>query len=116
MEISCECRERVIHAQGASGAALRKDDFHFGMMVWDTYRKGDDRFFIEVALRDMYPGLTTEESLLGRRHVDSSVNSLRVHCTDLRFGQSAKVLDAKREVDPSSHELLPDSLGENRNC
>ena len=26
----------------------RNDDFHFGMLAWDVYKKGDDRLYIEV--------------------------------------------------------------------
>ncbi len=38
---------------------------------------------MDVAVWDMYPGLTEEEALMGARHVDSAVNTVRVRCTDL---------------------------------
>ena len=37
----------------------RNDDFHFGMMAWDLYKKGNDRFLIELTVRDKYPGLSS---------------------------------------------------------
>ena len=36
---------------------------------------------MDVAVWDMYPGLTKEEALIGARHMDSSVNTVRVLCT-----------------------------------
>jgi hypothetical protein len=51
----------------------QNDDFHFGMMTWDLYKKGDDRFYIDVTVRDMYHWLTTEEALIGTRN-DTTVN------------------------------------------
>jgi hypothetical protein len=59
----------------------RYDDFRFGMMAWDAYKK-DERFLIEVTVRDMYPGLTTEESLIGSRNIDSSVNTVPCKCVE----------------------------------
>ena len=38
---------------------------------------------MDVAVWDMYPGLTEEEALLGARHMDSTVNTVRVQCRDL---------------------------------
>jgi hypothetical protein len=38
---------------------------------------------MDVEVWDMYPGLTQEEALIGARHVDSAVNTVRVHCTDV---------------------------------
>ena len=57
----------------------RNDDFHFGMMAWDLYKKGDDRFYIDVTVRDMYNWLTTEEALIGTRN-DTAVNGVRLQC------------------------------------
>jgi hypothetical protein len=38
---------------------------------------------MDVAVWDMYPGLTEEEALIGARHMDSSVNTVRSRCSDL---------------------------------
>jgi hypothetical protein len=58
----------------------RNDDFHFGMMAWDLYKKGDDLFYIDVMVRDMYHGLTTEEALIGTTNIDTVVNRIRLQC------------------------------------
>jgi hypothetical protein len=58
----------------------RNDDFHFGMLAWDAYKTGTDPFRIEVTVRDMLPGLTTEEAQIGIRNIDSSVISVRLTC------------------------------------
>ena len=55
-------------------------DFHFGMMAWDAYKQGNNRFVIGLTVRDMYPGLTTEEALIGIRNIDSSVALGRLNC------------------------------------
>jgi hypothetical protein len=60
----------------------RNDDFLFGMMAWDTYKNGNDRFCIEVTVCDMYPGLTTKEALVGIRNIDSSVNAVELKCAE----------------------------------
>ena len=39
-----------------------------------------DPFVIEVTVRDMHPGLTSEEALIGTRTMNS-VNAFHVHCT-----------------------------------
>jgi hypothetical protein len=38
---------------------------------------------MDVAVWDVYPVLTEEEALIGARHMDSAVNTVRVRCTDL---------------------------------
>jgi hypothetical protein len=53
----------------------RNDDFHFGMMAWDLYKKGDDRFYIDVMVRDR----TAEGALIGTRN-DTAVNGVRLQC------------------------------------
>jgi hypothetical protein len=60
----------------------RNDEFSFGMMAWDAYKKGDDRFWIDVTVCDMYPGLTTEEALIGTRNIDSDVKTIRLKCVE----------------------------------
>ena len=59
----------------------RNDDFLFGMKAWDLL--GNARFFIEVTVCDVYPGLTTEEALIGIRNMDSSAASVRLKCNDM---------------------------------
>jgi hypothetical protein len=58
----------------------RNDDSHFGMMAWDLYKKGDDRSYIDVTVRDMYHWLTTEEALIGTRNIGTDVNRVRLKC------------------------------------
>jgi hypothetical protein len=43
---------------------------------------------MDVAVWDVYPGLTEEETLIGVRHMDSAVNTVRVHCTDFESFES----------------------------
>jgi hypothetical protein len=100
-------------------------DIHFGMTVWDAYTKGNDHFFIDLMVSDMYPGLTTEEALIGTRNIDSSVNTFRLKCAEqktVHFGKHNNMRspehrikndgdgNGKREVDISSQELLPDLI------
>jgi hypothetical protein len=40
---------------------------------------------MDVAVWDMYPGLTKEEALIGARHMDSAVNTVRVLCTSVEY-------------------------------
>jgi hypothetical protein len=65
--------------------------------VWDACIPKQDPFVIEVTVRDLHPGLTSEEALIGARHVDSAVNTVRVHCTDLESGDGTKVLDGEED-------------------
>jgi hypothetical protein len=37
---------------------------------------------MDVAVWDLYEVLTVEEALIGARHMDSAVNTVRVHCSD----------------------------------
>jgi hypothetical protein len=50
---------------------------------------------MDVAVWDMYPGLTEEEALIGARHMDSAVNTVRVLCTDSDSGERTKVPDGE---------------------
>ena len=54
-------------------------------------------FFVEITLRDMHPGLTSEEALIGTRRLDSAVNTVRVHCADLESGEREEPLDLSKE-------------------
>jgi hypothetical protein len=47
------------------------------------------RVYAEVF--EMYPGLTVEEALIGARDMDSAVNTVRVHCSDLVGLQEAGI-------------------------
>jgi hypothetical protein len=55
--------------------------------MWDTYIPQKDAFEIEVTVRDMHPGLTSEEALIGTRRVNSAVNTVRVRCANLESGE-----------------------------
>jgi hypothetical protein len=48
----------------------------------DTYILQGDPFEIEVTVRDLHPGLTSEEALIGIRRLNSAVNIVRVRCTE----------------------------------
>jgi hypothetical protein len=50
--------------------------------VWDAYIPRKGPFEIEVTVRDLNPGLTSEEALIGLRRVNSAVNAVKVLCTD----------------------------------
>ena len=54
----------------------QNDDFYFGMLAWDGYKKGQIEE-IGVTVRDMFPGLTTDEARIGIRNIDSSVARLK---------------------------------------
>ena len=83
----------------------RNDDFHFGMLAWDAYKKGKDRFGIEVAVREMFPGLTTEEARIDIRDIDSSVVSVRLKCGTCASGP-AKIWKAVYVlVEPAQEQL-----------
>jgi hypothetical protein len=57
----------------------QNDDFNFGMLAWDGYKNGQIEE-IEVTVRDMFPGLTTDEARIGIRNIDASVASVRLKC------------------------------------
>jgi len=65
--------------------------------VSDAYTAQKAPFVVEVNLRDMHPGLTSEEALIGTRRLDSSVNTVRVHCADLESGEREEPLDLSPE-------------------
>jgi len=48
----------------------------------DAYILKKEPFEIEVTVRDMHPGLTSEEALIGTRIMTSAVNTYRILCTD----------------------------------
>jgi hypothetical protein len=52
---------------------------------------------MDVAVWDVYPGLTEEEALIGARHMDSAVNTVRVLCTDSGSGERTKVPDGEED-------------------
>ena len=41
---------------------------------------------MDVAVWDMYPGLTVEDALIGARHMDSAVNTVRAKCVEQKSG------------------------------
>ena len=46
--------------------------------VWEAYKQ--DHFEIEVTVRDMHPGLTNEDALIGTRRINSAVNTVQLKC------------------------------------
>jgi hypothetical protein len=52
---------------------------------------------MDVAVWDMFPGLTEEEAVMGARHVDSAVNTVQVHCADLKSGEGTQVPDGEED-------------------
>jgi hypothetical protein len=55
--------------------------------MWDTYIPQKDAFVVEVTVRDLHPGLTSEEALIGTKRLNSVVNTAQLRCTDLEFGE-----------------------------
>ena len=51
--------------------------------VWETYTPKQDRVEIEGTVRDMHPGLTSEDALIGARRINSAVNTVRLTCAKL---------------------------------
>ncbi len=84
-------------------------DFPFAMLAWDVYQQGNDRFVIEVKVSDTYPSLTSEEALLGIRHIDSSVNSVRLKCAEQSIqepaGQQPQRRTASAHTTPEATEM-----------
>ena len=62
------------------------------MSVWDTCITKKEPFFVEVALRNMHPGLTSEEALIGVGNLNSAVNTVRLKCADQKSAESIVVL------------------------
>ncbi len=54
--------------------------------AWDAYTPHGDPFFVEVTVRDMHPGLTSEDALIGARRMNSALNAVGVRCRDLESG------------------------------
>ncbi len=61
--------------------------------MWDTYIPQKHAFEIEVTVRDMHPGLTSEEALIGTRRLNSVVNTARLRYTDLESGERTNMPD-----------------------
>ena len=72
----------------------RGDNFNFGILAWETYNKGNDHFLIVVTVRDMYPGLTREEALIGIRNIDSFRAPVRLSCIKFVQGASSEAVSA----------------------
>ena len=70
-----------------------------------------DPLFIQIKVRDMHPGLTRDEALIGKRNVNSAVNALRVHCTDLESGGGGGEQEEEEEEE-EEEEPLYSSNGE----
>ena len=53
---------------------------------------------MDVAVWDVYPGLRVEEALVvSTRHVDSAVNTVRVHCSIFESEARTRVLDGEED-------------------
>jgi hypothetical protein len=48
---------------------------------------------MDVAVWDMNPGLSKEKNLIGARQMDSTVNTVRVHCSEHGLDHPAVVID-----------------------
>jgi hypothetical protein len=57
----------------------------------------EDPLVVEVTVRDLHPGLTSKEALIGTRNMNSAVNSVRVHCTDSYSGERTKEPNAEAD-------------------
>ena len=58
----------------------------------------EEPFSFEATVRDIHPGLTREEALIGSRLVRSTVNTVRVYCTDLESGERTTVPEGEQDV------------------
>jgi hypothetical protein len=65
---------------------------------------------MDVAVRDMYPGLTEEKTLIGTRHIDSAVNTVRIHCSRERRkvpdGESNRSASVKDDFEQANGDRL----------
>ncbi len=52
---------------------------------------------MDVEVWDMYPGLTEEEALIGARTGNSALNTVQVHCADLKSGEGTQVPDGEED-------------------
>ncbi len=57
--------------------------FSIDTSVWDAYISKQDPFEIEVTVRDMHPGLISDDALIGARRIHSAVNTVRLTCAKL---------------------------------
>jgi hypothetical protein len=55
------------------------------------------KLHMDVAVRLMYPGLAEEAALMGTRHMDSAVNTVRVQCTNFESGERPRVLGVEED-------------------
>jgi hypothetical protein len=60
-------------------------------------------FFVEVHVRDMHPGLTSEDAVISKIRINSAMNQVRAHCIDLESGDRTNVLLAGEEDDWKSN-------------
>ena len=63
----------------------------------NTYIPQKEPFFVEVTVRDMRPGLTSEEALIGVRRLNSAVNIVRVRCTSIESGKRTNMPDGEED-------------------
>jgi hypothetical protein len=76
-------QHKILHSQKllpklAAAVSDKPKDSRVGRI-----RPKERRLFIEVTVRDMHPGLTSEDALIGTRHMNSAVKSVRVLCVPM---------------------------------
>jgi hypothetical protein len=60
--------------------------------VWDAKIPEHEPFEIEVTVRDMRPGLTSEESLIGTRIMNSQANKFHLLTVNVVSGQKCRMV------------------------
>ena len=81
--------------QPLSQISQKSRGINMNTSVWDAYIPKRGPFEIEVTVRDMHPGLTSEEALIGARIMNSAVNTYHVLCIDSDSGKGTKVPDGE---------------------
>ncbi len=77
--------------------------------VWDGYSPMKEPLFIEVTVRDMHHGLTSEDALVGVRQMSSAVNTVPVRCTNPEFSSPSYCWKVQPRIDqfPGMHLQIP---------
>ena len=56
-----------------------------------------DPFYVEVHVRDMHPGLTSENAVISTRRINSVTNQVQARCIDLESGDRINVLAGEED-------------------
>jgi hypothetical protein len=83
--------------QPLSQISQKSRGLNMNTSVWDAYIPRKGPFEIEVTVRDLNPGLTSEEALIGTRRMNSAVNTFNVRCSDSDSGERTKVPDGEED-------------------